>query len=247
MTLKTKTIKPVLKSTKPYAKKFLKQSRCLLTISVGQEVHESDKFAATIELVNDNFASCVVLIDDTLQRYSMSLQRKEHPDSFYEKSLKEGDCWLDRNQHYLDKLTIPTELIRWDKWLNHSHYRQQHECLHQLVKSDLTYKMAFEETIRDFLHRFYSRLPDQNLSYLNKDQVLCQEYLLEECTALCLWVELNCQFEVYPSKRNSAMSATHKRFVLSNHPDLLHTLSIKFKNRKQLKAQCFSSLKEEVT
>jgi len=76
---------------------------------------------------------------------------------------------------------------------------------------------------------------------------LCFNYLIEECTALCLWPELNCHFEVYPSRRNAAMDATHRYFVLPDYPDLLHGLSIKFKNRKQLKAQCFELLKEQIS
>lgn len=62
-------------------------------------------------------------------------------------------------------------------------------------------------------------------------------HLIEECTALCLWTDLNCEYEVYPSPRNLAMTETYKRFVLPLFPNLLHPLSIKFKNRGQLKPQ----------
>ncbi len=66
------------------------------------------------------------------------------------------------------------------------------------------------------------------------------DYLIEECTALCLWPEINAHFEVYPSKRNLAMSQTHQRFVLPQYPHLLHSIAIKFKNRKQFKPQNFN-------
>jgi hypothetical protein len=241
------SVKPVLKSDDIFSREKLNQSQCLLTISVGQEVHEGDKFAATIGLVNENFFSCIVLIDDTLQRHTMALQTGKEGDFFYEQSLSEGDSWLKRNESKLRQLSIPHQIIRWDKWLKHPNYEQQKQYINTLLTTDLLYKQTFEETIHEFLRRYYSRLDKNKPINLERDFLLCFNYLVEECTALCLWPELNCHFEVYPSKRNAAMDATHHYFVLPHYPDLLHSLSIKFKNRKQLKAQCFELLKEQVS
>ena len=47
--LKSK-IKPVFKCSEEFKLKF-KDSRCLVTISVGQEVHEGKKFLTTIDLI----------------------------------------------------------------------------------------------------------------------------------------------------------------------------------------------------
>jgi hypothetical protein len=74
---------------------------------------------------------------------------------------------------------------------------------------------------------------------MNRAKFLCFNYLLEECAALCLWPQLNCHFEVYPSPRNAIMAQTHKHFVLPKYPDLLHAVAIKFKNRKQFLPQSF--------
>jgi hypothetical protein len=237
-------IKPIFKSDQIISKELLKNAQCLLTISVGQEVHESEKFSTTLKLVDDHFGSCITLIDDTLQRHTMALQRTEDADFFYEQSLKEGDLWLERNEKYLSKMSIPNKIIRWNKWLEHSHYSQKNEQLRLLLKTDLFYKKIFDDTIQTFLGRYYTRLTNQKLADFEKDVALCFDYLLEECTALCLWPELNCHFEVYPSKRNLAMDTTHRYFVLPKYPDLLHSLAIKFKNRKQLKAQRFEALLE---
>jgi len=241
------SVKPVLKSDDIFSTEILNKSQCLLTISVGQEVHEADKFAATINLVDENFSSCIILIDDTLQRHTMALQSGKEGDFFYDQSLREGDFWLERNAVYLSRLSIPHQIIRWDKWLKHPNYEQQKQRINTLLATDLLYKQTFEETIHEFLRRYYSRLDKNKLIHSEKDFLLCFNYLIEECTALCLWPELNCHFEVYPSKRNRAMDVTHRYFVLPHYPDLLHSLSIKFKNRKQFKAQCFELLKEQLT
>ena len=105
------------------------------------------------------------------------------------------------------------------------------------------YQASFNNTIDEFLKRYYPRLLEKRNFNMQRAKTLCLDYLIEECTALCLWPELNCHFEVYPAKRNLAMDETHKRLVLPFY-DLLHPISIKFKNRKRLKPQQFQTAQE---
>jgi hypothetical protein len=232
-------IKPVFKST--FDKGIFKTATCLLTISVGQEVHEGDKFATTVDLVNESFGSCIMLIDDSLQRHSMALDQQENADFFYEASILEGNKWLERNECHYKKLSILDNIIRWDKWLEHPHYLEQQQKIKSLIDENSDYKACFDSTIDGFLSRYFPRLVGKETFDMARGQKLCLDYLIEECTALCLWTELNCHFEVYPNKRNQVMDETHQRFVLPSYPDLLHAVAIKFKNRKQLKPQQFQS------
>ena len=215
-------------------------SQCLLTISVGQEVHENEKFETTIDLIHHSFDSCIMLIDDSLQRHTMVLDRKENADELYAFSIEEGDRWLIRNEQYYNRLTNLKEIIRWDKWLKHPDYIAQQQTIKTVINNDIQYKSIFNETITEFLTRYFARIINKNDFDKERAYSLCFDYLLEECTAMTLWPELKCQFEVYPSKRNFAMDETHKRFVLPHYPDLLHAVAIKFKNRKQLKPQQFN-------
>lgn len=237
------SIKPVFKGDN-LNKASLKQSSCLLTISVGQEVHENDKFAATVELVNASFGSAILLIDDSLQRHSMALDKQQEAEAFYEISLLEGDLWLERNKKYYQNLDILQDIIRWDKWLKHPNYSKQQQIIKSLMAEQPDYQASFNHTIDEFLRRYYPRLLDQQSFDKQRAKRLCLDYLLEECTALCLWTELGCHFEVYPSRRNAAMNETHQRLVLPSSPTLLHPLAIKFKNRKQLKPQQFQTMEE---
>ncbi len=66
-------IKPAFKYDATHAPIPFDQAHCLLTISVGQEVHEGEPFAATVALVRQQFARCTLLIDDTLQRHTLAL------------------------------------------------------------------------------------------------------------------------------------------------------------------------------
>jgi tRNA-dependent cyclodipeptide synthase len=232
-------IKPVFKVQNNIDQTIFQKSRCLLTISVGQEAHEGDKFGATIDLVNAAFESIILLIDDSLQRHSMALNKTQDADFFYNASMAAGDAWLARNRQYYQKLDNLEQIIRWDKWLKHPHYLEKYRQIKTLLSNDNDYQHSFDETITAFLKR-----NPQNRYVEDKNaRKLCLDYLIEECAALCLWPEINANFEVYPSKRNSAMSQTHQRFVLAQYPELLHPVAIKFKNRKQFKPQNFE-LKE---
>jgi len=58
---------PRIKSIFRYAeeddKAKFSSSQCLMTISVGQQTHEEERFDSTMELVNASFGSCVLCID----------------------------------------------------------------------------------------------------------------------------------------------------------------------------------------
>lgn len=236
----TGRIKPVFKCKEEFKTKF-NESTCLLTISVGQEVHEGEKFLTTIQLVNDHFRECTILVDDSLQRHTMMLDCNEVDENLiYERSINEGDLWLERNKVIYEQLQIPYKIIRWDKWLKHNEYKKINSIIEEKYERDDEYRKAFNDSINEFLRRYENRLDDSGFDR-QKAFELCLTYLKEECTALCLWVEGDFHFEVYPNKRNLAMTATHEIFVKPHHPHLLHPVAIKFKNRKQLKPQKFTA------
>jgi hypothetical protein len=233
-----KRIKAVFKCKEEFKKQF-KNSKCLLTISVGQEVHEDEKFLATIDLINSSFASCTICVDDSLQRHSLSLQYGKQPEDWYQASIDEGDSWLERNKYYYSLLKIPYKIIRWDKWITHKEFFIQQQLIKNTYETNQNYKNAIDSSVKEFLDRYQKRLArNQQFDYKHGFRV-CKDYLLEECTALCLWATEEYNFEVYPSKRNDAMSMTHTIFIKPTTPNLVNAVAIKFKNRKQLKPQIF--------
>ncbi|MBB71943.1 MAG: hypothetical protein CMF50_06045 [Legionellales bacterium] len=231
-------IKPVFKCSDEF-KSVFSQSSCLLTISVGQEVHEGEKFLSTVRLVNEAFKECTVLVDDSLQRHTMSLFSNLSPDELYQQSIVEGDLWLERSHQSLAQLTIPNKIIRWDKWLYHSLYEKYHHEITALYDTSRHYKDFINTSIEEFLTRLLRRNAIE-VSYETAFR-RCLDYLKEECTALRLWADTGYNFEIYPSRRNSAMTATHKIFVKSeSYNFLVESVAIKFKNRAQLGPQVFT-------
>lgn len=237
-------VRPVFKCSEAYKESF-KNSQALMTISVGQGSHEGEMFRATVDSVNAFFGSCVILVDDSLQRHTMAISSSKSADFFYELSLREGDLWLERNRKYYERLTIPTRIIRWDMWLRHRNFRTQQEKVKVEIDSDPSYKLAFDTSIDAFLRKYLERLSDKKAFDLERARKLSFDFVLEECTALCLWIELQCLFEIYPNKHNRAIEETRKRFILKNHPHLLNPVTIGFRNAKQLKSQQFELLQRE--
>ena len=49
---------------------------CLLGVSVGQAYHEGEKFSAAIDLLNQTFSQCLILVCDSLQRHTLMLEHR---------------------------------------------------------------------------------------------------------------------------------------------------------------------------
>lgn len=236
-------IKVLFKRADAYKDSF-KHSQCLLLISVGQESHEGERFKATVDLINSSFESCIISLYDSLQRHTMALDSTEEPDFFHEISVKEGDLWLERNAKFYNKLSGLKKISRWDVWLSHPNYLARRNELVTLINNDPSYKVVFDNTIDTYLARYCKRFNDLNDFDFHRARQLCFDYLLEECTVLCLWPELRCQFELYPNRHNDAIEETRKRFIEPNYSDLLRAVAIGFRNAKQIKPQNFELLKD---
>lgn len=230
--------KAIFKCAEEFKSKFV-HSSCLLTISVGQTTHEGELFDVTMELVNKSFSSCTLLVDDSLQRHNMALNSTRDADSFYEISIKEGDLWLRRNEKYYGKLTMPLRIFRWDRWLNHPNFHNKLNEVKAAIESDPSYKTVFDDSIEKFLLKYRARLSNPEAFNMERAWRLSYDFVTEECAALCLWPELECNFEIYPIQHNDAINATRERFVLPQYPNLLQAVNIVFRNVKQIKPQSF--------
>lgn len=228
-------------------KPHFRNSHCLLTISVGLEVHENIHFKKTIQMISDNFAKCTICVDDSLQRHSMGLSTGTKPEDCYGQAVAEGDSWILRNENIYDQLKIPYEVIRWDKWLFNKEYSRWYTRITEEYDTNEEYRNEIEFSITEFLKRYARRLPDNVKFDYEYARKVCRDYLFEECSALCLWAEEGYQFEVYPNKRNSAMTATHDNFIKPHSNMLVNAVAIKFRNFKQLRAQSYGAASQIVS
>ena len=213
----------------------MKRSDCILHISVGQAYHEGEKLIATMDLINETFKSCIIMLCDTLQRHTLKIKHPDlSDDELYKKALLLGDEWLARNRIAYAYLSIDSKIIRWDYWLNHPDYSRYKKIINELYCSDVDYKNKIQATIKKFLER-------QGLLGDVQAFQLCEAYVLEECPVLVpLWAQTGCQFIIYPRFRTSAMSATYQHFIACSGQDILKEVALKFNKRTIPKKLSFS-------
>lgn len=209
-----------------------KFNSCILTISVGQNVHEGEKFKATLKLINKNFKKCTIAVCDTLQRHSIAMLAGLEGDVLYEIVKQDGDQWIDRNIEYCKKyLAIPFEIIRWDNWLRDEKYKLYREQVNFLYVTDKVFVSIIEKLAIEFNNRLKKR--DYNLDE-EKGLKLSTEYLLEECAVMSIWYEEGYNVDVYPAIRNEAIEYCFSIIMSQYYNHLLLPAGVNFrKNNRQ--------------
>jgi len=225
----TKVIKASYKDCSLSDRALFKRSKCIVPISVGQSIHEGEKFKATIELINRTFQECTILIDDVVQRHTLKIANMEKSaEELYQKAIDEGKQWFARNRCAYNALTIPFKTITWEKWLNHVNFPKVHKEVNNQYNSNTKFKQAFHDNITEFLTRYKKHNEHLQFDY-DTGYALCLDYLKEECACMCLFVEEKCEFEVYPSGRNKAMAVTYEFLIKPKYPNLLKSVALRFK------------------
>jgi len=148
-------------------------SKCIVPISVGIHVHEGEKFLETMRLINAHFQECTLLIDDSIQRYTMKIENPNlQLDDLHIKAVQLGDEWIERNKHNYNILTIPYNIMRWDNWRNHRDFNEFYKVIEKRYNDDVMFKQAIHDNISDFIKD----------RYLNVDQShafnCCLKYLM---------------------------------------------------------------------
>jgi hypothetical protein len=208
------------------ARDFLK-SKCIITISVGQPNHEGDKFLATIIAASRQFGSCLIMICDSLQRYTMKILSSLSLLEIHQESNILGDKWIDRNFEAIEQLHIPYAISRWDQWITHPNFIAKSKQIETLYQTDPLFKKSVDSTS----HNFTERKLDTAIVDKQTAMDLSRAYLLEECAVMLLQADEGYHFEIYPSQRNDAMAYVYENIIsYTNNRDLMRAVSIKFKN-----------------
>jgi PAS domain S-box-containing protein len=200
---------------------------CVLTISVGQRVHEGEKFKAALELVNRKFKKCTVAVCDTLQRHSFAVLSNLDGDELHNVSKQCGDQWINRNIEYCEQiLKIPFKIIRWDEWLQTDEYKIFRRQIDKLYKQD----DKFSNIVNSLAIEFNDRLKNRGNNFDSSRGVrLSIEYILEECAAMCQWYEEGYDVDIYPSGRNEAIEYSFSVIMADYYGKLVLPASLNFK------------------
>ncbi len=216
-------------------RKQFSEATAQLTISVGQPIHEGEYMHNMLQLMN-KFARCKIMLDDSIQWYTLAIAspHKSNEELMHE-AIQAGDAYLQRLD--LSPLKIPREIIRWRDWVNTPEWMTAINSMRQAYQDNAAFHSAVNNCAATFLERY-----EKNHILVNYDRSravkLCTEYLLEECGVMKdLWIKLGCEYEVYPSPRNEAMTAAYQHYIQPFYPHLLKPVAIRFNRIKQYKQE----------
>jgi two-component system, OmpR family, aerobic respiration control sensor histidine kinase ArcB len=214
------------------AKSNEKLNECILTISVGQEVHEGKNFIATLKLTNKHFKKCTIAVCDTLQRHSIAIITNSTQEIMYNAGRREGDQWINRNKSICDEhLSIPYAIKRWKNWFKSKEYYFYREKVDKLYFDD----PKFVCIVDDLVQVFNNRITKRGYTFDNKIATKhSKEYLLEECAAMCIWYDEGYDVEIYPSIRNEAIEYTFSQIKKEVYGKLLRPVGLKFNKTQSL-------------
>jgi hypothetical protein len=216
-----------------YRQNFL-HSQAQMTISVGQSVHEGERLEAVIKLINQHFKACKIVVDDSIQWHTLAISRSNQTKAeLLNLAIEAGDDYLSRNTKvFRQHFTIPYEIVRWRDWIDTTCWHEAIRSIYLAYQTNLTFKQAIRNNVNAFLQRYEKNNPLWNYDRSCAVE-LCTQYLLEECGVMKdIWITLGCQYEVYPSGRNEAMTTTHQLFIEPHYSNLLKPIAIRFNRRR---------------
>lgn len=187
-------------------------SKCLFLISVGQHYHEGAKLEAALKIINKHFKEVIILVGDTIQRYTHAVHQNKSPEHLLQFAEDEGSRWLERNGPIINSaLTKPHRVNRWDHYRRLPAFDYYFKAVSVASKTDSHYRDAFELDSQEFLTR--SSRGDPRLLASNSSD-LCIQYLTEECACMCVWAARElCEFATYPYGFNNIFRATYKQYI----------------------------------
>jgi len=226
----SKSLKCFLLKCPEEKKEKFKYSEAALLISIGKFYHEGEKSWAMMNFIDKNFKKCNIMVNDSLQRHTIMLEECGNLsiEEAYNRSIKAGQEWVERNYKFIESLSIPYTLYYWDPWLEDKDYIQYRAKINSMWEKDLEFKKNMDITINEFLRRNKEKT---EITGLDRAYNICLEYLLEECAVIMgVWQKCNYDFILYPGKIIDIMNYTYSKLV---NNDMLFWLHVKFRRNNK--------------
>lgn len=188
---------------------FNKNNKAVFIISIGNEKQNGVKLKSMIDLINNTFKYCDIVVCDTLQRHNMK-DTFSSDKEFEQQSLNLGNNWIERNREALALLKIPHINYRWNDFLKRNDFEENRKKVLDAYNSDENFRTAFQNTANQFIKRNPTQRSYECIKY-------SIDYLIEECAIMMLmWQNKKYNYILYSGSEPECFSETHKRFVAPN-------------------------------
>ena len=223
-------MRALLSQTSFLPKAFEDGSTCVLPISVGWDYHEGEAFQATIDLVRQRFSFCRIVVCDTLQRHSLKFASGslKSEGEVSDRSLRDGDAWLERNKRYLQILSIPHIMTRWSQYLNEPSYQYYRHKLDALLQNNKELNELVVRSAEAVYNKFVrsGRIPE-DLALRTAFLEASVEYQREEIAVVMSWENMREDILLYPKNLGDGMKAVMNS-IWGRERSFLQPLQIKF-------------------
>lgn len=175
-----------------------KSDTCIVGISVGQHYHEGRRLTAILNFAASNFESVVILVADSLKRFTFSIKKGSVPEAYRADAVRLGDEWLSRNANKLAGIKVPYRVLRYSNWSCGAEFAERIQTIRTIYVNENLLENAVRTDSDDYLTKLSSRGWQSPLSQ-KKLYHACAEFLLEELAVCSLVSEsVGSSTECYP-------------------------------------------------
>lgn len=164
-------------------------------ISVGQEYHEGEKFAATMAWAGNRFRKVIVCVNDTLQRFNYEFEGRA-PDAAFRETEAAGREWIERNLAAIRTAGV-YDIYRWEEWRGCADFTGALSRIQGQYDAGGRVREAIDAEVVDFWQRRLEReavAPSRQAEFVRCSTA----YLIEECAAFSLMFAAERAVDVYP-------------------------------------------------
>jgi len=168
-----------------------------LHISVGQQYHEAEKFAATMLWASTRFKKIVVCVNDTLQRYNYRIEKGLPEAQALLITQKQGDAWIERNSAALG-IPANVQICRWEEWRNMPDYPAHYAEVKRIYAEHPDIRAAMDAIVKETWDRRTKHLQFIQDSMFTGFHASSTQYLLEETAAMIIMFLHEDAADIYP-------------------------------------------------
>ncbi len=173
---------------------------CMLGISLGSANSEGDRFEGSIRWIAQNFSRCILVVADSIYRYTLQVIHKAPMESATTDALKLGEAFIAAHAAIIDRYRDECD-FEWrcmSQVEQHSDFESYHEAYKTLYEQDAQIQSAINDEADKYLAGLASA--DVVLDSQEKDRAsaISAKYFLEETAIFTCLCQQDTSVLIYP-------------------------------------------------
>ncbi len=205
----------------------LNSKRVIYLISVGKEKFEAKWIERFINFINEiQPVETLILVADSLQRFNIEVDENLSENEAYRKAITRGNKWEKKYESYFSRLTVPYQIIRWDRLKEDKDYNDYFRSVVKLSESDELFTQKLLTSSKEYIQRPTRLQQDNQVLALEKSNA----FLLEECAGLKILAKnQDNKLILYPGKATAVLEyfIKHINIAQRNSKNNFHWIELR--------------------